>query len=77
VLLICTRTAVARVHAALHSGALILAAHSIGDVVLIACINVLLRTATDGEHASAAVDFLCVSVVCVLVYMMMMLFIGT
>lgn len=68
VLLICTRTAFARVHAALHSGALILAAHSIGDVVFIACINVLLRTATDGGHASVAVDLLRVSVVCVLVY---------
>jgi hypothetical protein len=68
ILLICTRTALVRLHASLHSGALILAAHSTGDVIFIACINVLLRTATDGRHTSVALDFLRVSVVCVMVY---------
>jgi len=69
VLLIGTRSAAAQVHAALRSQELMHAAHSVGDVVFVASVNVLLQQAAgDSGSAPVAVRLLRVSFVCVLVY---------
>lgn len=69
VLLISTRSAASQVHAALRSQELMHAAHSVGDVLFVASVNVLLQQAAgDSGSAPVAVRLLRVSFVCVMVY---------